>query len=130
MRISDWSSDVCSSDLMEKMVHLGKLPPQTMSQFYAVTGDEPGASALFDVGAVSNTMPVVDTVGYHEHPAIAAIVAAARDRRIVLINEDHHSTRQRAFSLLLARALRGAGFNYFGAEIGRASCRERVFQSG
>src|SRR3546814_9361418 len=56
---------------MEKMVHLGKHPPQTMSQFYAVTGDEPGASALFDVGAVSNTMPVVDTVGYHEHPAIA-----------------------------------------------------------
>src|SRR3546814_16769852 len=83
MRISDWSSDVCSSDLMEKMVHLGKLPPQTMSQFYAVTGDEPGASALFDVGAVSNTMPVVDTVGYHEHPAIAAIEigrASCRER--------------------------------------------------
>src|SRR3546814_9585648 len=31
-------------------------------------------------------------------------------------SSDLHSTRQRAFSLLLARALRGAGFNYFGAE--------------
>jgi hypothetical protein len=48
--------------------------------------------------------------------ALAAIVAAAKDRRIVILNESHHAPRHRAFALELARALRAAGFDTFAAE--------------
>jgi hypothetical protein len=48
--------------------------------------------------------------------ALAAIVAAARDRQIVIINEAHFSPRHRAFSALLALELRKLGFEYLAVE--------------
>jgi hypothetical protein len=48
--------------------------------------------------------------------AIPALVAAAKDRRIVILNESHHMPRHRAFAAELARALRAEGFTWFGAE--------------
>ena len=48
--------------------------------------------------------------------AIPAIVAAAKGRRIVILNESHHMPRHRAFAAELARALRAEGFTWFGAE--------------
>lgn len=49
-------------------------------------------------------------------PAIAAIVRAARGRRVVMLNEDHTHQQHRAFALQLLRALRRAGFTHFAAE--------------
>lgn len=48
--------------------------------------------------------------------AIAAIVEAAKDRRIVILNESHHMPRHRAFSARLIRELRKLGFDTFAAE--------------
>lgn len=48
--------------------------------------------------------------------AIPAIVAAAKGRQIVILNESHHMARNRAFALELARALRVEGFDTFAAE--------------
>ncbi len=48
--------------------------------------------------------------------ALAGIVAAAKGRRIVILNESHHMPRHRAFALELARALRAEGFDTFAAE--------------
>lgn len=49
-------------------------------------------------------------------PALEEIVRQARDKQIVMINEAHHEPRHRAFSSLVARALRPLGFEYFAAE--------------
>ena len=48
--------------------------------------------------------------------AVAAIVRRARHTRIVILNEAHHSPRDRAFALRVARALRPLGYTYLAAE--------------
>lgn len=48
--------------------------------------------------------------------AIKAIVAAARNKRAVLINESHHISMHRAFAQKLARELHKIGFNYLACE--------------
>ncbi|KQM64293.1 hypothetical protein ASE75_09915 [Sphingomonas sp. Leaf17] len=48
--------------------------------------------------------------------AIAAIVARARQTRIVILNEDHAVPRDRAFGLAVAKALRPLGYDVLAAE--------------
>jgi hypothetical protein len=54
--------------------------------------------------------------GYEPIPALAAIVRAARDRQIVILNESHQLSRHRAFGMELALALRKLGFKYLAME--------------
>jgi hypothetical protein len=49
-------------------------------------------------------------------PAIAEIVARARRTRIVILDEDHLSPRDRAFGLEVARALRPLGYTVLAVE--------------
>lgn len=49
-------------------------------------------------------------------PAIAEIVARARQTRVVILDEDHLSPRDRAFGLEVARALRPLGYSVLAAE--------------
>lgn len=49
-------------------------------------------------------------------PAIEEIRRAAADARIVILNEAHHSPRDRAFGLEVARALRPLGYTILAAE--------------
>jgi hypothetical protein len=65
----------------------------------------------FDEQKVTETLQ-----GYEARDAVTAIVEAARDRQIVILNEAHHISRHRAFALLLARELRKAGFQYLACE--------------
>lgn len=101
---------------MEKLVAQKRLDNRTFAQFYAISGDERGMYVLIDQGLKSNAEKPVDTAGYSPQSAIEAIVSAARDRRIVILNEDHTMQRQRAFAFEVATALRKIGFTYFGAE--------------
>lgn len=48
--------------------------------------------------------------------ALPVIVAAARRTRIVILNEAHHSPRDRLFALQVARALRPLGYDILAAE--------------
>jgi hypothetical protein len=48
--------------------------------------------------------------------AVPAIAAAARRTTIVILNEAHHSPRDRAFALRVARALRPLGYDLLAAE--------------
>lgn len=48
--------------------------------------------------------------------AVAAIVEAARDRRVVMLNEAHVASRHRSFLARLLRALRPLGFEILAAE--------------
>ena len=50
------------------------------------------------------------------HDALPAIRAAAAKTRIVILNEAHHSPRDRAFALEVARTLRPLGYTILAAE--------------
>jgi hypothetical protein len=50
------------------------------------------------------------------HDAVSAIRAEAAKTRIVILNEAHHSPRDRAFALEIARALRPLGYDVLAAE--------------
>lgn len=50
------------------------------------------------------------------HDALSAIRAEAAKTRIVILNEAHHSPRDRAFALEVARALRPLGYTILAAE--------------
>jgi hypothetical protein len=54
--------------------------------------------------------------GHEPRDALAAIVDAARERQIVIINESHVTPRHRAFSTRLALELRKLGFQYLAVE--------------
>src|SRR3546814_10944970 len=107
MRISDWSSDVCSSDL-----------------------DEQGGDGEDDVQAF-------DAVDFPLAIGREAVVATEFSTQIVSSPSGHE---QRASEWAEARMRYDAGpgirseadvrvlTDFFRAQIGRASCRERVFQ--
>ncbi len=101
---------------MEKLVQSKQIPPQLLAQFYAMTGDENGTLALMDLGAEPSLAPLPDISRYTQKNAVETIVLAARNRRVVILNESHISQRQRSFATELALALRKAGFTHFGAE--------------
>src|SRR3546814_12386093 len=101
MRISDWSSDVCSSDLVAAVVpaELGQAEARQ-----AVRADRVDREQFLDLGGVG----------------VGDRLAAARDAGVV--DEDRYGGEVG----LDGGDHRGARFLV--GEIGRASCRERVCQ--
>jgi hypothetical protein len=93
---------------------------QFYGSFMAYVGREEATSASFD--AVFGPMPEPPPVELTwpsevaAEDALAAIVAEARGRQIVILNEAHHVPLCRRFGLRVARALREQGFEYFAAE--------------
>jgi hypothetical protein len=99
--------------------------PATLSrapQWWGFSGDVATADALFARSISAPETPPEGSAGLPElsavqpEPAIAAIVRAAAGRRVVMINEAHHSPRHRAFVHALMLALREAGFTHLAAE--------------
>lgn len=82
-----------------------------IEQWAAFLGDEglALASAAGEGGAVTGPPP-------EAHEAIETIVADARGRRVVILNEAHCASRHRMFLTHLLRALRKDGFTHFAAE--------------
>lgn len=79
----------------------------------AFLGDERTALAQ-PVG--SSSAPRPDLGGAQARDAIDAVVEAAREHRIVILNEAHNVSRHRQFAAQVARALRPLGFDWFAAE--------------
>ena len=67
----------------------------------------PATPSAADLEFVASTLK-----GYSSASAIDAIVRAAKDRQIVILNEAHHVARHRAFATLVALELRKVGFKY------------------
>lgn len=55
--------------------------------------------------------------------ALPAILVAAKERRIVMLNEAHHISRHRAFAAQVLRGLKAQGFTHFAAETFTPSIR-------
>ncbi|WP_374659794.1 hypothetical protein [Phenylobacterium sp.] len=83
-----------------------------IGQWAAIAGDEPLALA----GRPLPTDTPPDMIGATSQNAIAAIVAAARGRRVVILNEMHNASRHRLFLGVVLRALRPHGFTHLAAE--------------
>lgn len=111
---------------MAKLVEKKQLNNQTFAQFYAITGDERGVGELMEKDANPVSVPAKDMSGFAQRAAIDAIANAARDRRIVILNESHHNPRHRAFALALATRLREVGFTHFGAETFASNFAETI----
>ena len=79
----------------------------------AFLGDERTALAR-PVGSSGASPP--DLSGAQAHDALDVIVEAAREHRIVILNEAHNVSRHRQFAAQAARALRPLGFDWLAAE--------------
>jgi hypothetical protein len=105
---------------------------QALASARAVAGDHAGATQAFVESSYAfreKPLPIAaDTTaedreyarsilaGHDPEPALAAIVRAARQRQIVILNESHQMSRHRAFGMEVALALRKLGFKYLAME--------------
>ncbi len=87
----------------------------------AFVGEHSRATQLGDeaygMRGVHPDMPKGDPLAeYSPVPAVDAIVKAAGDRRLVMVNEEHRSSEQRAFTNRLLAPLRKLGFRHLAIE--------------
>lgn len=118
--------DVAGDKLSEKsraLLKSARSQLQALGTERAFVGDTEGAIAAYDLqdparGAhrplkADERKTIEDST---VEDAVQAIVAAARTRRVVLINEAHHVPMHRAFARKLAIELRKIGYTYLAAE--------------
>jgi hypothetical protein len=96
---------------------------QQLGMQRAFAGDTEGAIAAIDAqhppgaaptpGAAARADALADA---RAEDAVEAIVAHARTRRVVILNEAHHVPMHRAFAMRLASALRRIGYTYLACE--------------
>lgn len=104
-------------------------PLQRLGTIRTFVGDAFGAMASFDRWmALSNRIGSIESGDLDRLreaqavDAIAAIVAEAKSRQIVILNEAHQMPLHRAFAMKLARELRKIGYEYLACE----TCEEAV----
>ncbi|MDO9609283.1 MAG: hypothetical protein Q7J26_12225 [Brevundimonas sp.] len=83
--------------------------------FAAFVGDEATAVG-FDERTRSADRPIPDLADAEAEDALEAIVRAAADKQIVILNEAHNVSGHRGFAARVMRALRPLGFDTFAAE--------------
>ncbi|NML62691.1 hypothetical protein HHL21_16720 [Massilia sp. RP-1-19] len=95
---------------------------QKLGNWRAFVGDHDGAIAAYDFqrtrpphlkGKAADLQAIDEAVA---DDAIQAIVAEARTKRVVLLNEAHNISMHRAFAQKLAAELRKIGYGYLAAE--------------
>lgn len=86
-----------------------------LSQYASFLGDEETAlGSVATPRGADATLPDLGEASASD--ALEAIVEAAADRRIVILNEAHNHSRHRAFAGRVMRRLRPLGFDWFAAE--------------
>lgn len=85
----------------------------SLQQLASFIGDEAVALASAAKGPPDDVSLAAEATA---QDAVAAIVEAARDRRVVMLNEAHVASRHRHFLARLLRALRPLGFEILAAE--------------
>jgi len=71
----------------------------------------------YGIGALRTTpAPLPQASTHHAVPAVEAIAALARERRIVIVNEAHHVAQTRLVTLALLSRLRALGYTHLALE--------------
>ena len=86
------------------------------NQVWSAMNNVPAANASKDPYSHITADDIAALKAAGTRPAIAEIVARARQTRVVILDEDHLSPRDRAFGLEVARALRPLGYSVLAAE--------------
>src|SRR3546814_3044509 len=98
MRISDWSSDVCSSDLRRVIVDEGDAAAglQRVVDFRrALEGDDLGTEFLLRLPVVEGALNAADRLAFQVFPLLEAVllgcqnVGARGDRKSTRLNSSH-----------------------------------------
>jgi hypothetical protein len=96
---------------------------QQLGMQRAFAGDTEGAIAAVDAQSppAPARLPAAaaregELANARAEDAVEAIVAQARTRRVVILNEAHHVPMHRAFAMRLASALRRIGYTYLACE--------------
>src|SRR3546814_10913105 len=119
MRISDWSSDVCSSDLIipgDSVETLARRVQFAEHQLYpptlaaCVTRERSPAYLRGRVRELAMALPEADEVVSHGMPCFGIV----KGKKFAYFTEDHHGDGKIALLVKI--------------KIGRAACRERVCQ--
>jgi hypothetical protein len=104
-------------------VRVMNIQVQLLGVARAFAGDTEGAISAFDLVSRSVTAdrtelagPLAQVEQARAEDAIQAIVAQARTRQVVILNEAHHVPMHRAFAMKLAAALRKVGYRYLACE--------------
>src|SRR3546814_11116786 len=106
MRISDWSSDVCSSDLAAGLCCLPALTPKLWDPVRYMALSHPGDDYSFDMfSQIAQAM---------KHPPAVDPMAGLRVQKIIAVGQSQSGTRLRAYLIQVQ------------PEIGKASCRGKV----
>jgi len=87
---------------------------QMYSYLATFVGEYAEASRVFSGGMKPQDVETVGIAGLK--PAMAQIVALARDRRVVMLNEPHGHSHVRALNFLVVRELRKLGFTHLALE--------------
>lgn len=101
-----------------------------VAQFWAISGDVRGADSLFARIWTPPDLAQPDLSDAAAAPALDAILREAQGKRVVILNEAHHSPRHRAFSHRVMLALREAGFTHFAAETFCNGCEWELLENG
>src|SRR3546814_11593252 len=114
MRISDWSSDVCSSDLLTVQTNLAFSTEHGVPRSFSVTSTRPREGKSTTCLALATTLTrggkrVILVDGDMRNPSIHQLAGVRHDRGL-----SHYLTGEDNIDFLTF------------PKIGRASCRERV----
>lgn len=103
--------------LVGKLAREQKFRSQEVTQYSAFLGRDAWTREMANISSRASTpdknVLVDDLCAVN---AIQEIVAASQSYRVVILNENHFSQRQRTFAHLLAKALKESGFSHLGAE--------------
>src|SRR3546814_17501317 len=109
MRISDWSSDVCSSDLAAGLCCLPALTPKLWDPVRYMALSHPGDDYSFDMfSQIAQAM---------KNPPAVDPMAGSRVQKIIAVGQSQSGTRLRDYLLKVQPEAR---------ENGRGSCRGSV----
>src|SRR3546814_7871818 len=121
MRISDWSSDVCSSDLMMAQLRFELVTPEKLLRSEDVhMVVVPGAEG--DFGVLAGHAPFMSTI---RPGAISVFKADGAPPERIFIDGGFAEVNEKGLNILAESATPVSDVD---PEIGRASCRERVCQ--
>ena len=102
-------------DLQTKATAGDRAAQSALTQYAAFLGDETTAVGIVERPRNAEAA-LPDLTEAQAADALEAIVSAATNSRIVILNEAHNISGHRAFANRVVRALRPLGFDWFAAE--------------
>src|SRR3546814_14382800 len=128
MRISDWSSDVCSSDL-NRVARLPHFRGSARDQLHGTARGRFAQMRLSFRSIFTPSQPVVERERFAGRvEALRMLIAGLEDQRLHAVIYGDRGIGKTSLLQILSGAARDAGYLVLYQNIVKATCRERVCQ--